>query len=102
MKYDRTVMKGITEEAQMALDVFNKAIERNKQTVFLNTGDLIIIDNATTVHGRTSFSARYDGSDRWLKRVVVRKEIDSITDTNLCPETGYTVINKYKEDSDDK
>lgn len=102
MKYDRTVMNGITTEAQMALDIFNKAIERNKQTIFLNTGDLIVIDNATTVHGRTSFNARYDGSDRWLKRVVVRKEIDSIKDTSFCSETGYTVINKYKEDDNDR
>jgi alpha-ketoglutarate-dependent taurine dioxygenase len=102
MKYDRTVMSGITTEAQMALNIFNKAIERNKQTIFLNTGDLIIIDNATTVHGRTSFNAKYDGSDRWLKRVVVRKEIDSINSTSFCPETGYIIINKYKDDDNDR
>lgn len=102
MKYDRAVMNGVTTEAKMALNIFNKAIERNKQTIFLETGDLVIIDNAISVHGRTSFSARYDGTDRWLKRVVVRKEVDFIKDTTLCPETGYIVINKYMEDSNDR
>lgn len=101
MKYDRTVMKGITTEAQMALDIFNEAVEKNKQTVFLETGDLIVIDNSITVHGRTSFDAKYDGTDRWLKRVVVRKEIDSIKDTSRCSETGYIVVNKYKEDNNE-
>jgi len=102
MKYDRTVMSGITTEAQMALNIFNKAIERNKQTIFLEAGDLVVIDNAVSVHGRTSFSARYDGTDRWLKRVVVRKEIDSINSTSFCPETGYIIINKYKDDDNDR
>jgi L-asparagine oxygenase len=85
----------------MALNVFNKAIERNKKTVFLETGDLIVIDNAVTVHGRTAFDAKYDGTDRWLKRVVVRKEIDSIKNKSICPDTGYTVINTYMEDKDE-
>lgn len=101
MKYDRAVMNGVTTEAQMALTIFNKSIERNKKTIFLETGDLAIIDNSITVHGRTSFNAKYDGTDRWLKRVVVRKEINSIKDISRCSETGYIVINKYKEDYDE-
>lgn len=101
MKYDRAVMNGITTEAQMALNVFNKAVEKNKQTIFLKTGDLMIIDNSITVHGRTSFNAKYDGTDRWLKRVVVRKKINSIKDTSICPKTGYTIINQYKEECDE-
>jgi L-asparagine oxygenase len=97
MKYDRTVMTGITTEAQMALNIFNKAVEKHKQTIFLKTGDLMIIDNSISVHGRTSFNARYDGTDRWLKRVVVRKEINSIKNTSICSITGHTIINQYKE-----
>jgi L-asparagine oxygenase len=98
MKYDRTVMTGITTEAQMALNVFTKAIERNTQTVFLKAGDLLVLDNNITVHGRTAFEARYDGTDRWVQRTVVRKEINSIKNKTTCPSTGYTVITKYKED----
>ena len=98
MKYDKTVMTGTTTEAQMALNVFTKAIERNTQTVFLKAGDLLVLDNNITVHGRTAFQAKYDGTDRWVQRVVVRKEIDSIKNKTTCPLTGYTVITKYRED----
>jgi alpha-ketoglutarate-dependent taurine dioxygenase len=98
MKYDRTVMTGTTTEAQMALNVFTKAIERNTQTVFLKAGDLLVLDNNITVHGRTAFEAKYDGTDRWVQRTVVRKEINSIKNKTTCPSTGYTVITKYKED----
>ena len=101
MRYDKTVMTGTTTESQMALNVFTKAIERNTQTVFLKTGDLLVLDNNTTVHGRTAFQAKYDGTDRWVQRVVVSKEIDSIKNKTTCPLTGYTIITKYKEDGDE-
>jgi L-asparagine oxygenase len=38
----------------------------------LGSGDVLIIDNDVAVHGRQPFKARYDGTDRWLKRVSVR------------------------------
>lgn len=101
MKYDKTVMTGTTTESQMALNVFTKAIERNTQTVFLKAGDLLVLDNNITVHGRTAFQAKYDGRDRWVQRVVVRKEIDSIKNKTTCPLTGYTVITEYKENGDE-
>jgi L-asparagine oxygenase len=31
-------------------------------------GDLAVVDNRVTVHGRTAFTPRYDGRDRWLQR----------------------------------
>ncbi|WP_159043340.1 TauD/TfdA family dioxygenase [Streptomyces sp. NBRC 110028] len=34
----------------------------------LEAGDLIVIDNRSAVHGRTGFTPRYDGHDRWLRR----------------------------------
>jgi hypothetical protein len=40
--------------------------------VALTPGDVVILDNDAVAHGRAEFSARYDGNDRWLKRVLVR------------------------------
>lgn len=34
-------------------------------------GDLLILDNRRVVHARSSFRARYDGTDRWLMRTMV-------------------------------
>jgi L-asparagine oxygenase len=35
-------------------------------------GDVLVLDNDTVVHGRAPFTPRYDGTDRWIKRVNVR------------------------------
>jgi hypothetical protein len=41
-------------------------------TAALRPGQLLLIDNDVAVHGRAPFTARYDGTDRWLKRVNIR------------------------------
>lgn len=40
-------------------------------THYLVPGDLVVVDNRVTVHGRTAFVPRYDGRDRWLQRSFV-------------------------------
>ncbi|MET8628374.1 TauD/TfdA family dioxygenase [Kitasatospora sp. NPDC004669] len=40
--------------------------------VSLEPGDVLVVDNDVAVHGRVPFRARYDGTDRWLKRASVR------------------------------
>jgi L-asparagine oxygenase len=35
----------------------------------------MVINNRTAIHGRTAFAARYDGTDRWLKRTMVSTRI---------------------------
>ncbi|TBO54789.1 oxygenase, partial [Streptomyces kasugaensis] len=40
--------------------------------VSLRPGEVLIVDNDLVVHGRVPFRARYDGTDRWLKRASVR------------------------------
>ena len=37
----------------------------------LEPGDLLVVDNAVAVHGRSPFRARFDGTDRWLQRSFV-------------------------------
>jgi len=43
--------------------------------VVLSDGDVLVIDNDRAVHGRTPFVPRYDGTDRWLKRALVVREL---------------------------
>ncbi|MFD3746529.1 TauD/TfdA family dioxygenase [Nocardia sp. NPDC058633] len=38
----------------------------------LAPGEILLIDNDVAVHGRVPFRARYDGTDRWLKRINIR------------------------------
>ncbi|MBK6763531.1 MAG: TauD/TfdA family dioxygenase [Micrococcales bacterium] len=37
----------------------------------LKAGDLLVVDNDVAVHGRTPFTPRFDGTDRWLQRTFV-------------------------------
>jgi Fe(II)/alpha-ketoglutarate-dependent arginine beta-hydroxylase len=62
-------------EARQALEVFTKTIEGSLQEVVLEPGDCCLIDNYKAVHGRKPFTARYDGTDRWLKRVNITRDL---------------------------
>lgn len=80
LTYDATVMKGINEEADTALRNLELAVSSSIQSIVLKTGQLLVIDNNSTVHGRKPFEPRYDGTDRWLKRVLVVEELPPDSD----------------------
>lgn len=71
--YDETVIKPINAEAAYALSVLKKVIPFALKEVVLESGDLLVIDNHQTIHGRKPFKPKYDGTDRWLQRLLVRK-----------------------------
>jgi Fe(II)/alpha-ketoglutarate-dependent arginine beta-hydroxylase len=62
-------------EAQAALEVLIHAIDSKLQEIVLTPGDFCFIDNFKLVHGRKPFTARYDGTDRWLKRVNIARDL---------------------------
>jgi L-asparagine oxygenase len=41
----------------------------------LEPGDLLVVDNAVAVHGRSPFTPRFDGTDRWLQRTMVVSDL---------------------------
>ncbi|MGW7366123.1 TauD/TfdA family dioxygenase [Streptomyces sp. NPDC054841] len=47
-------------------------LARVSVAVSLTPGEVLVVDNDLVVHGRVPFQARYDGTDRWLKRASVR------------------------------
>lgn len=61
--------------AQAAMDQFLRELNANKTRVRLRPGDMVFIDNFRAVHGRDPFKAKYDGTDRWLKRVKVAHDL---------------------------
>jgi Fe(II)/alpha-ketoglutarate-dependent arginine beta-hydroxylase len=65
----------LDDEASAALNALAQTIEDNLQEVVLQPGDCIFIDNYRVVHGRKAFKARYDGTDRWLKRINLTRDL---------------------------
>jgi EmrB/QacA subfamily drug resistance transporter len=65
---DFHAMEGMTDVAVAALDdLRNHTVDALVGTV-LEPGDMLIIDNRRAAHGRSAFSPRFDGEDRWLRR----------------------------------
>jgi L-asparagine oxygenase len=60
----RQAFRGLCEEIEAKMD-----------SVSLRPGDCVFIDNFRAVHGRKSFQPRYDGSDRWLKRLNITRNL---------------------------
>jgi Fe(II)/alpha-ketoglutarate-dependent arginine beta-hydroxylase len=64
-----------TKEARLAMDHLIRALDENLTGVASLPGECLFIDNYKAVHGRSSFKARFDGTDRWLKRITVARDL---------------------------
>nr|WTB09067.1 TauD/TfdA family dioxygenase [Streptomyces antimycoticus] len=60
--------------AARAMAALREALESVCDTVYFAPGDLAIVDNRVVLHGRTAFSPRYDGHDRWLHRAFIHAD----------------------------
>jgi hypothetical protein len=63
------------EPAQLAVESLIKSIDTVLTDVVMHPGDILFIDNYKAVHGRKPFNPRYDGTDRWLKRINVTRDL---------------------------
>jgi Fe(II)/alpha-ketoglutarate-dependent arginine beta-hydroxylase len=61
--------------AERALETVIGAIDQRLEDVVLAPGEMLIVDNKRAVHGRRPFQARYDGTDRWLRRINVTADL---------------------------
>jgi len=71
MVFDADLMVGLDDEADEALRVLGAATAACHTSVALEAGDLLIVDNSVAVHGRSPFTPRFDGTDRWVQRTFV-------------------------------
>lgn len=62
-------------DADFALKTVIAGLDEVLDDLVLEAGDVGIIDNYRAVHGRRPFDARHDGSDRWLKKIVVTRDL---------------------------
>jgi L-asparagine oxygenase len=80
--YDSWFMKAVGDgsdesrsQAERALQEMRDAVNSSTKEVVLKTGDLLVINNDCTVHGRKPFQPRYDGTDRWVQRMLAIREM---------------------------
>ncbi len=70
-----------------AYEALTASLERASTTVDIDPGDILLIDNDLVVHGRAAFTPRYDGTDRWLKRILVH--LDRVRPAEARAERWY-------------
>lgn len=71
---DFNTTRGCDPPAVRALDDLREALTSVRCEVALEPGEMVLVDNRITVHGRVAFTPRYDGNDRWLHRVYVHAD----------------------------
>jgi Fe(II)/alpha-ketoglutarate-dependent arginine beta-hydroxylase len=64
-----------TPQAADALRALIEQIDAQLAGIALRPGEILFLDNFRAVHGRGSFRARYDGTDRWLKRLNIVRDL---------------------------
>jgi L-asparagine oxygenase len=80
MVFDADLMVGIDDEADAAIRALSAIVEQHHTGIALEAGDLLVVDNDVAVHGRSSYTPRWDGYDRWIQR--------SMAVTDLAPSAG--------------
>lgn len=79
MVFDADLMRCVDHDGQRALGLLVEAAAAVRRGIVLEPGDLLVVDNHRTTHGRSYFEARYDGTDRWLQRAFVVADL-SVSD----------------------
>ncbi|MFI5982592.1 TauD/TfdA family dioxygenase [Streptomyces sp. NPDC051555] len=90
LRVDFAATRATTEEGTAALAELGELFERVSSTSELMPGDLVIVDNHVTAHGRTAFTPRYDGRDRWLQRTFVHSALRR--SRGRRPDDGYVLV----------
>lgn len=76
---------GIAPAAVQAFEELVKDIDDRLIGVVLSPGDVLFVDNYKAVHGRKPYTARYDGADRWLRRINIARDLRKSRDARNGP-----------------
>lgn len=76
---------GADGPSREAFDRLKAAIDGALEEVVLSPGQLLLIDNYRAVHGRRSIPGHYDGTDRWLKRAFVVRDLRKTRHLRISP-----------------
>lgn len=65
---DQDLMHGVTREAQELLNKVVQTYVDHRDGHALAAGDLLMLDNPRAMHGRSQYTPRFDGKDRFIAR----------------------------------
>lgn len=78
--FDQDLIIGLTDEANKLTQKIIDIYYEDREHVILQSGDILIINNHRSVHGRSSFTPNYDGYDRFIIRSFIMSNKNKIKD----------------------
>ncbi len=72
---DQDLMRGTTDEATTLMEKLYEIYRTHRLEHTLKRGELLLVDNRRAVHGRSPFKPRFDGTDRFVIRSFVVKNL---------------------------
>lgn len=73
--FDQDLMSGITDEAQALIARVLDIYRAHRFSVTLEPGQILLVDNVRAVHGRSTFTPNFDGSDRFISRSFAIRDL---------------------------
>ncbi|HEV2998404.1 MAG TPA: TauD/TfdA family dioxygenase [Solirubrobacteraceae bacterium] len=68
MLFDQDLMRGVTDEAEAIIKRVIEIYQAHRNAHTLAPGEILLVDNHRAVHGRSPFTPRFDGTDRFIIR----------------------------------
>lgn len=93
--YDDDLMSGENDVAEHALQTLRGVVESKTREISLESGDVLVINNRKLIHGRKPFQPRYDGTDRWMLRLLLVEKLppesEMVTAPNPVINTDFSM-----------
>jgi hypothetical protein len=93
LRCDFAETSGQDPVAQRAVEDLYRAADAAARAVYLEPGDLLLVDNHSAFHGRTPFSMKRNGLDRWLLRMFIARDLARTIDSR--PDGGRIIDIDY-------
>jgi len=91
--FDQDLIRGLDPEAERLKERIIEINREKRNHHVLMPGDIAILDNSRAIHGRSSFSPKFDGSDRFIARLMAVRDRYALRQA-LLPD-GRTVAARF-------
>jgi len=70
-RFDVEYTKGKDDEHQAVLETISGKLDDVTTGVDIKAGTLVVFNNKRVMHAREAFDPKYDGTDRWIQRLII-------------------------------
>jgi L-asparagine oxygenase len=89
--FDQDLMIGTTPEATRLIQTIVDIYYAHRTSLCLEPGDILVIDNNRVVHGRSAFTPKFNGYDRFLVRCFGVNDLSK----SEHARSGHMILAKY-------